>query len=180
MWQNLKKNQTGFHIRRQHIIGSYIVDFACIDKMLTIEIDGGYHNDSLIKQYDLERTRYLEQKGFKEIRFTNKEVKTDILRVLDEIKKHLSDRRSSRKVTPEGGDLEGALAVYTTRPDTIFGVDFLVLAPEHELVEEIISPEQKVTVDEYITYVKSRSERERMAEKNHRCIYRCLCHASFE
>ena len=166
LWQHLKGNQTGFHIRRQHIIGSYIVDFACIDKMLTIEIDGGYHNDPIIKQYDLNRTRYLEQQGFKEIRFTNKEVKNNILRVLDEIKQHLSDRPSSRKVPPEGGDLEGAsLPVYTTRPDTIFGVDFMVIAPEHDLVEEITTEEQKAVVEEYISYVKSRSERERMAEK---------------
>lgn len=57
------------------------------------------------------------------------------------------------------------LRVYTTRPDTIFGVDFMVVAPEHELVETMTSEEQKIAVDEYIAYVKSRSERERMAEK---------------
>ena len=57
------------------------------------------------------------------------------------------------------------LRVYTTRPDTIFGVDFMVIAPEHELVETIISAQQKAAVEEYIAYVKSRSERERMAEK---------------
>jgi leucyl-tRNA synthetase len=54
--------------------------------------------------------------------------------------------------------------VYTTRPDTIFGVDFLVLAPEHDLVSQITTPEQKAAVEEYLTYVKSRSDRERMAE----------------
>jgi len=53
---------------------------------------------------------------------------------------------------------------YTTRPDTIFGVDFLVLAPEHELVNQITAPEQRSSIDEYLTYVKSRSDRERMAE----------------
>jgi len=57
------------------------------------------------------------------------------------------------------------LTVYTTRPDTIFGVDFMVIAPEHALVEQIATLEQKPAVDEYIAYVKSRSERERMAEK---------------
>lgn len=60
---------------------------------------------------------------------------------------------------------EEKLRVYTTRPDTIFGVDFMVLAPEHELIEKITSPEQKQAVENYIAYVKSRSERERMAEK---------------
>jgi leucyl-tRNA synthetase len=57
------------------------------------------------------------------------------------------------------------IEVYTTRPDTIFGVDFMVLAPEHDVIEKITSPEQKAAVEEYIAYVKSRSERERMAEK---------------
>ncbi len=57
------------------------------------------------------------------------------------------------------------LTVYTTRPDTIFGVDFMVIAPEHELIDQITTPEQKQAVEDYITYVKSRSERERMAEK---------------
>ncbi|MEO8854896.1 MAG: class I tRNA ligase family protein, partial [Ginsengibacter sp.] len=54
--------------------------------------------------------------------------------------------------------------VYTTRPDTIFGVDFLVLAPEHELVNQITTDAQRSSIDEYLTYVKSRSDRERMAE----------------
>ena len=57
------------------------------------------------------------------------------------------------------------LKVYTTRPDTIFGVDFMVVAPEHELVAKITSMGQQHDVDEYLAYVNSRSERERMAEK---------------
>ncbi len=69
-----------------------------------------------------------------------------------EMKFQSSEYRSSR------------VEVYTTRPDTIFGVDFMVLAPEHELVSKITSPEQKAAIEEYLTYVKSRSERERMAE----------------
>ncbi len=56
------------------------------------------------------------------------------------------------------------LVVYTTRPDTIFGVDFMVLAPELALVERITTPEQKEAVATYLEYVKSRSERERLAE----------------
>jgi leucyl-tRNA synthetase len=68
-------------------------------------------------------------------------------------------------VTVNGKPTSNNLRVYTTRPDTIFGVDFMVIAPEHELVEQITTEEQKQAVEEYITYVKSRSERERMAEK---------------
>ncbi|MGG9961683.1 leucine--tRNA ligase [Ferruginibacter sp. SUN106] len=57
------------------------------------------------------------------------------------------------------------LTVYTTRPDTIFGVDFMVVAPELDLVQQIKTPEQTAAVDEYIAYVKSRSDVDRMAEK---------------
>ena len=60
---------------------------------------------------------------------------------------------------------ERKLRVYTTRPDTIFGVDFMVISPEHELVEKITTPEQRPAIEEYLTYVRSRSERERIAEK---------------
>ena len=173
IWQLLRANKTGFHIRRQHIIGSYIVDFACLDKLVTIEIDGGYHNNPEIQQYDKERTRVLKENGFKEIRFTNEEVKRDASVVINKIIEELSKlpsvpkKSGSSQVSPSGGDLEGALKlkVYTTRPDTIFGVDFIVIAPEHELVEQIKSAVQTNAVDEYITYVKNRSERERIAEK---------------
>lgn len=56
------------------------------------------------------------------------------------------------------------IEVFTTRPDTIFGATFMVLAPEHELVSQITTNEQKDEVEAYIKRTKSRSERERMAE----------------
>jgi len=56
------------------------------------------------------------------------------------------------------------LKVYTTRPDTIFGVDFMVVAPEHDLVATITTEDQKAEIEKYLTYVKSRSDRERQAE----------------
>src|SRR6187455_785096 len=56
------------------------------------------------------------------------------------------------------------LTVFTTRPDTIFGVDFMVVAPEHEIVKQITSSAQKDEVEKYLTYVESRSEVDRMAE----------------
>lgn len=68
------------------------------------------------------------------------------------------------KVKSEKGTVD-TLRVYTTRPDTIFGVDFMVVAPELDLVGAIKSKEQAAAVEEYLAYVKSRSERERMAEK---------------
>mgnify|MGYP000949361359 CR=1 FL=1 len=59
---------------------------------------------------------------------------------------------------------DSKLRVYTTRPDTIFGVDFMVIAPEHELVDKITTDAQRTAIDDYLKYVKSRSERERLAE----------------
>lgn len=56
------------------------------------------------------------------------------------------------------------IEVFTTRPDTIFGVTFMTLAPEHELVSEITTAEQKAAVEEYVETAKNRSERERMAD----------------
>ena len=56
------------------------------------------------------------------------------------------------------------IEVFTTRPDTIFGVDFLTLAPEHELVERITPAEKKQSVEDYVNVAKNRSERERMAD----------------
>lgn len=59
---------------------------------------------------------------------------------------------------------DAVIEVFTTRPDTIFGVTFMTLAPEHELVAQITTPEQKAAVDAYIEATAKRSERERMAD----------------
>ena len=58
----------------------------------------------------------------------------------------------------------GRFTIFTTRVDTMFGVTFFVLAPESELVDKVTTPEQRAAVDEYIKYVKSRTERERMID----------------
>ena len=63
------------------------------------------------------------------------------------------------------GETEGAsFPIFTTRADTMFGVTFMVLAPESELVEKVTTAEQKAAVEEYIKYVKGRTERERMID----------------
>jgi len=67
-------------------------------------------------------------------------------------------------LTPNPSPEERALIVFTTRPDTIYGVDFMVLAPEHTLVKEITTAQQKKEIDAYLKYVESRSEIDRMAE----------------
>lgn len=74
------------------------------------------------------------------------------------------DISTSNSVLANSGQ-PAVLTVYTTRPDTIFGVDFMVVAPEHSLIELITTADQQTAVEEYIAYVKSRSDRERQAEK---------------
>ncbi|MDO9037319.1 MAG: class I tRNA ligase family protein, partial [Lutibacter sp.] len=68
------------------------------------------------------------------------------------------------EVLPLGKDLGWEIPVFTTRPDTIFGVSFMTLAPEHDLVPMITTPEQKVVVEAYIKSTAKRSELERMAD----------------
>ncbi len=62
------------------------------------------------------------------------------------------------------GEAEYDMVIFTTRADTVFGVTFMVLAPESEWVEKLTSPEQKEAVQEYLSYAAKKTERERMAE----------------
>lgn len=84
MW-NLLRNQQfkGLKFRRQYPIGDYIVDFVCKEIKLIIEIDGGQHNSEEGLVYDLERTKFLEEKGYKVIRFWNNEIDKNIDGVFD-------------------------------------------------------------------------------------------------
>lgn len=63
----------------------------------------------------------------------------------------------------EGGN-EKSIRVFTTRVDTVYGVTFMVIAPEHELVSQITTPDQSAQVTEYVDMARNRSERERMSE----------------
>jgi leucyl-tRNA synthetase len=67
---------------------------------------------------------------------------------------------------PSSGESSHKIEVFTTRPDTVFGVSFVTLAPEHELVAKITTPERQKAVEEYVEKAKNRSERERQADVN--------------
>jgi leucyl-tRNA synthetase len=116
-----------------------------------------------LRQWYLRITEYADRllDGLQTVEFSD---------AMKEMQSNWIGRSSGAEVTfqvsqPSSLNPQPALTVYTTRPDTIFGVDFLVLAPEHEVVPSLIHPEQKEKVEQYLTWVKSRSERERMAEK---------------
>lgn len=158
LWQHIRNQQLGVKFRRQHIIGTSIADFVCLPYKLIIEVDGKIHEHQA--EEDAIRTRYLNDKGFTVIRFTNEQVLNNIPAVLNGINEALEQKALS---LGEGLG-EVSIRVFTTRPDTIFGVDFMVLAPEHELVDAITTPEQLEAVAKYKEYVQSRSERERMSE----------------
>ncbi len=65
----------------------------------------------------------------------------------------------------ENKEIEHDITIFTTRADTMFGVTFMVLAPESELVPELTTEEQKIEVEEYLAYVKKRTERDRMTDR---------------
>ena len=76
LWRHLRQRQfKGFKFRRQHPIGSYIVDFVCLENKLIIEVDGGQHAASA---QDLGRTSWLEDRGFRVLRFWNNQVLSEI------------------------------------------------------------------------------------------------------
>jgi very-short-patch-repair endonuclease len=85
LWEELKANKLGVHFRRQHVIGMYIADFVSLKNLLVIEVDGDYHQATEQQLLDVERTAYLEKKGFRVIRFTNNQVLTDIESVVSTI-----------------------------------------------------------------------------------------------
>jgi len=85
LWQVLRGNQLdGLYFRRQHAIGTYILDFVCVQEKLVVEVDGGTHLGQ--EEYDKERTRWLEEeKGYRVIRFTNDDVLRNINAVVEMI-----------------------------------------------------------------------------------------------
>ena len=182
LWQQLRGHATGGRIRRQHAIDQYIVDFVSLPKRLVVEVDGGIHLDQLAE--DAARTERLKELGYDVIRFSNDDVLAELPRVVASIKAELAARPDHKYVddaeplseneseevssTPLlgcGAGGEGhSIEVFTTRPDTLFGVTFVTLAPEHELVEVITPADRRDEVMAYVTMAKNRSERERMTE----------------
>lgn len=113
-----------------------------------------------MRQWSLRITEYAERllKGLDEIDFSDS---------MKEIQRNWIGKSVGARITfdvrSEDSVIE-KLEVFTTRPDTIFGVDFMVLAPEHELVKRITRSAHLGEIEKYLKYVESRSEVDRMAE----------------
>ena len=89
LWQYLRADALGVTFKRQHFIGEYIADFACLECRLIIELDGGYHSLPEQQASDALRTEWLESKGFRMVRFTNEELFGNINKVLETIEENL-------------------------------------------------------------------------------------------
>ena len=84
LWPHLRTHRMGdVHFRRQHAIGNYIVDFCAARKKLIIELDGSHHIEQ--QEYDLERTKFLNSKGYKVLRFWNNDIMNNMDAVLMKI-----------------------------------------------------------------------------------------------
>lgn len=84
---------------------------------------------------------------------------------LKEMQRNWIGRSEGAEVDFEVEGTHTRFTVFTTRPDTIYGVSFMVLAPESDLVREITTPEQKAAVEEYLAATKRKTERERIADR---------------
>ncbi len=100
LWAKVRSRQLqGFRFRRQHPIGRYIVDFVCLELKLIIELDGGQHMDQ--RQYDTNRSQWLQINGFKTVRFWNSDILDNPDGVMQTIYMHLPQPRLSPPI--EGG-----------------------------------------------------------------------------
>jgi len=111
----------------------------------------------LMRQWFLRITAYAQRllDGLEQIDFSDS---------LKEMQRNWIGRSEGAEIFFPLKDSEHRLNIFTTRPDTIFGSTFMVLAPEHELLEQITTPDHQTAVGKYIHAVKNRSERERMAD----------------
>jgi very-short-patch-repair endonuclease len=90
LWNQLRDRKlNGVKFRRQHCIGKYIVDFACLKNKLIVEIDGGQHNSPIKKADDEQRTAWLEAEGYNVLRYWNNDVQENLEGVIENISDYL-------------------------------------------------------------------------------------------
>ena len=102
LWQHLRGSQLdGLKFRRQHPIPPYIADFCCIERKLIVELDGSQHNE----HKDAARTRFLESKGWKVVRFWDNEALLQTEAVVEAIWNALGNRTLTPTPLPAGEGL---------------------------------------------------------------------------
>jgi len=103
LWFHLRDRRLGNHkFRRQRPIGPYFADFACLDAMLVVELDGGQHVEAAA--YDENRTRFMQAQGFRVLRFWNNEVLTQTDAVRERILQALQEGNPHPSPLPQAGE----------------------------------------------------------------------------
>ncbi len=106
LWRHLRSRQLDGHkFRRQHLIGPYIADFACIEARLVVELDGGQHAQAGAVEHDERRTQFLQDQGWHVLRFWNHEVLMELAGVLQAIAQVLN-RPHPNPLPPAGEGVE--------------------------------------------------------------------------
>jgi very-short-patch-repair endonuclease len=103
LWWKLKDKQQGWKFHRQPPVGPFILDFACLEVLLAIEVDGATHHTNEEIDYDASRTRYLQGQGWRVVRFWNREIFENLNGAVDTIHKAALEQEgwlASRKQPP--------------------------------------------------------------------------------
>ena len=104
LWSRLRSEQLGVKFRRQHPVGNYIADFACLAPKLIVELDGSQHADE--QQYDERRDAFFKSEGFAVLRFPTDQPFVNVEGVLSVIASEIAVRMPPSQPSPEGGRSE--------------------------------------------------------------------------
>ena len=165
-WDAVKRSQVLMNYRLAYLADTYVNWCADLGTVLAndevvggLSVRGGYPVErKLMRQWSLRISAYAQRlvDGLEQVDWTDS---------LKEIQRNWIGRSEGAAVWfPLSDKSDISFEIFTTRPDTIFGVTFMVLCPEHELIEQITTPEKRDEVMQYVTWAKNRSERERQAE----------------
>lgn len=169
-WNNFnenKKQEILMNFRLAYLGESFVNWCAALGTVLAndevvngVSERGGHPVErKLMKQWSMRITAYSQRllDGLNEIDWSES---------IKETQRNWIGRSEGASINFKINDLDTSIEVFTTRPDTVFGVSFVTLAPEHELVSKITTPEQKNKVEVYVEKAKNRSERERQVDVN--------------
>jgi len=164
-WNEIQKQEILMNYRLAYLSDTMVNWCPALGTVLANdEVKDGYSErgghpveKKLMKQWSLRITAYAQRllDGLDQIEWSEN---------VREMQRNWIGRSEGASVVFSIKNSEEKIEVFTTRPDTLFGATFMVLAPEHELIDEITTPDKQEEVKKYVTWAKNRSERERMTE----------------
>lgn len=177
VWDAVKRSQVLMNYRLAYLADTYVNWCADLGTVLAndevvggLSVRGGYPVErKLMRQWSLRISAYAQRlvDGLEQVDWTDslKEIQRNWIGRSEGAAVWFPLENEELRVKNEESDGKAfSFEIFTTRPDTIFGVTFMVLCPEHELIEQITTPEKRDEVMQYVTWAKNRSERERQAE----------------